>query len=101
MMSRRKATGVPSDSIRFFVQMPGAAAARRGTEKVRRAEGQEFYSISVPDHLSHQLPQLAPLVALTAAAMVTSRIRLAITVLNNDFRHPVMLAKEIGTLDLL
>jgi probable F420-dependent oxidoreductase len=33
--------------------------------------------------------------------MVTSQIRLATTVLNNDFRNPVMLAKEIATLDLL
>jgi probable F420-dependent oxidoreductase len=60
-----------------------------------------FYSLSVPDHLGPSLPQLAPLVALSAAAAVTSRLRLAVTVLDNDFRHPVMLAKEIATLDVL
>jgi probable F420-dependent oxidoreductase len=55
----------------------------------------------MPDHLGPAQPQLAPLVALGAAAAVSSRVRLAVTVLNNDFRHPTVLAKEIATLDLL
>jgi probable F420-dependent oxidoreductase len=87
--------------IRFSIQMPDATDVAAWTQKVRRAEDNGFYSVSVPDHLSPNLPQLAPLVALAAAAMVTSRVRLAITVIDNDFRHPVMLAKEVATLDLL
>lgn len=87
--------------IRFSIQMPDAPDMAAWTDKVRRAEGDGFYSVSVPDHLGPSLPQLAPLVALAAAAAVTSTIRLAVTVLDNDFRHPVMLAKEIATLDLL
>jgi alkanesulfonate monooxygenase SsuD/methylene tetrahydromethanopterin reductase-like flavin-dependent oxidoreductase (luciferase family) len=47
------------------------------------------------------MPQLAPLIALASAATVTTQLRLATTVLDNDFRHPVMLAKEIATLDLM
>jgi len=70
-------------------------------DKVRRAEDGGFYSVSIPDHLGQSLPQLAPLVTLGAAAAVSSTIRLAMTVLDNDFRHPVMLAKEVATLDLL
>src|ERR1700679_1858580 len=81
--------------------MPDATDVAAWTQKVRRAEDNGFSSVSVPDHLSPNLPQLAPLVALAAAAMVTSRVRLAITVIDNDFRHPVMLAKEVATLDLL
>jgi probable F420-dependent oxidoreductase len=88
-------------SIRFSIQLPNAASGSDWTEKVRRAEDLGFYSLSVPDHLGPSLPQLAPLVALAAAANVTSRVRLAVTVLDNDFRHPVMLAKEIATLDVL
>ncbi len=57
--------------------------------------------MSVPDHLGSSLPQLAPFVALGAAAAATTRIRLATTVIDNDFRHPVMLAKEVATLDVL
>ena len=88
-------------SIRFSIQVPGATNVAAWKDKVRRAEEQGFFSVSVPDHLSPDLPQLAPFVALAAAAMVTSRLRLAITVLNNDLRHPVMMAKEVATLDLL
>jgi probable F420-dependent oxidoreductase len=87
--------------IRFSIQIPDAPDARAWGDKARRADDLGFYSISVPDHLGPSLPQLAPLVALAAAAAVTSRLRLAVTVLDNDFRHPVMLAKEIATLDLL
>jgi alkanesulfonate monooxygenase SsuD/methylene tetrahydromethanopterin reductase-like flavin-dependent oxidoreductase (luciferase family) len=81
--------------------MPSAADLPAWTDKVRRAEDEGFYSVSIPDHLGPSLPQLAPLVALGAAAAVTTTVRLATTVLDNDFRHPVMLAKEIATLDLL
>jgi probable F420-dependent oxidoreductase len=52
----------------------------------------------MPDHLGDQL---APLPALAAAAAATTRLRLGTWVLANDFRHPVMLAKEAATLDLL
>jgi probable F420-dependent oxidoreductase len=90
-----------TSGLKFSIQMPEAPSASAWTDKVRRAEDSGFHSISVPDHLGPSLPQLAPMVALAAAAMVTSTIRLAITVLDNDFRHPVMVAKEIATLDLL
>ncbi|MGE0881144.1 MAG: TIGR03621 family F420-dependent LLM class oxidoreductase [Acidimicrobiia bacterium] len=90
--------------IRFSIQIPDAPDAATWRDKVERAEAAGFYSLSVPDHIGSiepQLAQLAPLVALGAAAMMTSKIRLAITVLDNDFRHPVMTAKEIATLDVL
>jgi probable F420-dependent oxidoreductase len=89
------------DVIRFSIQIPGAADAKAWQDKARRAEDLGFYSISVPDHLSPALPQLAPFVALAVASVVTSGVRLAITVLNNDFRHPTLVAKEVATLDLL
>jgi probable F420-dependent oxidoreductase len=87
--------------LRLSIQIPGAPDLKSWTEKVRRADDMGFYSISVPDHLGPSLPQLAPLVALASAAAVSSRLRLAITVLDNDFRHPVMVAKEVATLDRL
>ena len=88
-------------ALQFSIQMPDATDARSWIDRVRRVEDLGAYSISVPDHLGPALPQLAPLVALAAAGVATTRIRLAITVLDNDFRHPVMLAKEAATLDLL
>jgi probable F420-dependent oxidoreductase len=87
--------------LRVSIQIPTAPNLPAWVDKARRAESLGFSSISVPDHLGRSLPQLAPLVALAAAAPATTSLRLATTVLNNDFRHPVMLAKELGTLDLL
>ena len=87
--------------LRFSIQIPGAPDLATWVDKMRRAEDAGFYSVSVPDHLGPSLPQLAPMVALAAAAPMTSTIRLAVTVLDNDFRHPVMVAKEAATLDLL
>jgi alkanesulfonate monooxygenase SsuD/methylene tetrahydromethanopterin reductase-like flavin-dependent oxidoreductase (luciferase family) len=55
--------------------MPLADSASSWTDKVRRAEELGFSSISVPDHLGPSWPQLAPMVALAAAAPVTKRIR--------------------------
>ena len=63
-----------------------------------RAEELGFHSVTVPDHLDDQP---APLIALTAAAAATSTIRLLPLVLANDYRHPVVLAKELATLDVL
>src|SRR3989442_15862273 len=45
--------------------------------------------------------QLAPIPALMAAADATTRLRVGSIVFANDFRNPVMLAKEIATLDVL
>jgi probable F420-dependent oxidoreductase len=39
--------------------------------------------------------------ALVSAAGVTSRLRLGTIVLDNDFRHPAVLAKEAATVDVL
>jgi len=88
-------------AMRFSIQVPDAPDARTWLDKVRRADDLGFSSVSVPDHLGPSLPQLAPVAALAAAAAVTTNLRLAITVLDNDFRHPVMLAKEAATLDLV
>ena len=87
--------------LRFSVQIPNAPDGKAWLDKVKRAEDIGCYSVSVPDHLGASLPQLAPFVALAAAAATTTRIRLATTVIDNDFRHPVMLAKEVATLDVL
>jgi alkanesulfonate monooxygenase SsuD/methylene tetrahydromethanopterin reductase-like flavin-dependent oxidoreductase (luciferase family) len=57
------------------------------------------YSVlAVPDHFRDQL---APVPALTAAALATTRLRAGALVFSNNFRHPVVLATEAATIDLL
>ena len=50
------------------------------------------------DHFDHQL---APIAAMTAAAVATETLRVGCLVLANDYRHPVVLAKELATIDHL
>jgi len=69
----------------------------------RRAEDAGYSTFLIRDHFI-EAPfghQLAPLAALTAVAAATTRLRVGSLVLSNDYRHPVMLAKEIATLDVL
>jgi probable F420-dependent oxidoreductase len=69
----------------------------------RRAEEIGFDVFLLRDHWLEEPfgHQLAPLPALAVAAEATSRLRIGTMVLANDYRHPVVLAKEAATLDLL
>ena len=51
----------------------------------------------MPDHFQDQW---APIVGLTVAIEATERLNVGTLVFDNDYRHPVVLAKEIATLDL-
>jgi probable F420-dependent oxidoreductase len=52
----------------------------------------------MPDHFTEQL---APVPALMAAADATERLRIGAIVWDNDYKHPVVLAKELATMDVL
>lgn len=66
--------------------------------QARRAEATGYSGVAVSDHL---LAQLSPLPVLGLIAGATDRLRLGTFVLNNDLRHPAVLAAELATLDLL
>lgn len=85
-------------SIRFAVQLSEAPSGEDWTRLARRVESLGYSGISMPDHL---WAQLAPIPALAAVAVATSRPRITMAVLANDFRNPVLLAKEAATLDIL
>lgn len=84
--------------FRFGVVGISAQSRHEWREKARRAEALGFATFLIWDHLD---AQLAPLPALLAAAEATTSLRVAPLVLSNDYRHPLMLAKEAATLDLL
>src|SRR5207237_1972130 len=78
-----------------------AASARSGEEwasKARQVESLGYTTLVIPDGLNYTL---SPLPALAAAAAATRALRVGTYVLVNDFRHPVLLAKEAATLDVL
>ena len=75
------------------------ARSRTGwSDLARKVEELGFSTLFVPDHFDDQL---APVPALMAAADATTALRVGTMVLDNDFRHPVALAKEAATLDVL
>jgi probable F420-dependent oxidoreductase len=77
--------------------------ARRGSradwqDKARRIEGLGYSVLLVPDHLAAMLSTIP---AVVSAADATTSLRVGTNVLNNDLRHPVLLAREAATIDLL
>ena len=84
--------------FRFGVQTKSAANRSEWIELVRKIEDRGYSSITMPDHFDDQL---APSVALMAAADATEQLRIGALVWCNDYRHPVLFAKEAATLDLL
>ena len=85
-------------AFRFGVTVPAVAAGPAWAERARRVEQLGYSILQMPDHFREQL---APVPALTAAALATTRLRVGSLVFSNDFRHPVVLAKEAATLDVL
>jgi len=84
--------------FRFGVTAPTVLSGPAWVERARRIEQLGYSIVHVPDHFRDQL---APVPALTAAAMATTRLRVGSLVFSNDFRHPVVLAKEAATIDVL
>ena len=67
----------------------------------RSAEDLGFHSLWVIDRVFHPINIIEPLMLLTCAATVTSRIRLGTAVYLFVLRNPVLAAKTIATLDYL
>jgi probable F420-dependent oxidoreductase len=66
---------------------------------VRRADSAGFSVVTGPDHVGSRLAAVLPM--LTVAAELSPRLRISPMVLANDFRHPVVLAKDTATMDIL
>jgi probable F420-dependent oxidoreductase len=66
--------------------------------RARRAEQQGYHSLVLPDHL---LGQLSPVVTMATVAAATSTLRISAFVLNNDLRHPAVLAQDLASIDVL
>lgn len=84
--------------FRFGVTSYGASSAKVWKIKVERAEELGYSMLLVPDHF---IDQIATIPALAMAAAYTTNLRVGSIVCNNDFRHPILLAKEAATIDML
>src|SRR5215218_470649 len=84
--------------FRFGVQFHTATDGADLAARARRAEELGFSTAFFPDHFGDQL---APAPALAAVAAAAPSMRVGTLVYDNDYRHPVVLAKECATLDVL
>ena len=84
--------------FRFGVELKGPLPGLTWAQTAQRVEELGFSNLVVPDHFDEQLA-VGP--ALAAAAAATTTLRLSTFVYGNDYRHPVMVAKEVATLDVL
>ena len=84
--------------FRFGVTAPTPSGGTNWAERARRIEQLGYSMLVVPDHFRDHL---APVPALVAAALATTRLRVGSLVFSNDFRHPAVLAKEAATIDVL
>ena len=82
--------------FRFGAQLHQPLPGLTWAESVRRVEELGYSTLFVPDHFGEQL---APITAMATAAAFTERLSVGSLVFDNDYRHPVVLAKEMASID--
>ncbi len=83
--------------FRFGLQL-GDESVGELLDRARAAEVAGFDVLHTSDHIGGHW---APLTTLAAIGAATTRVRLCPLVVNNDFWHPVLLAREVAALDHL
>ena len=84
--------------IRFGFTGGHSSKREKLLDSARTVEALGYSTFGLADHL---VRPFAPLVAGQAVADATTTLRVTQTVLAQDFREPVVLAKELATLDVL
>ncbi|HZR13747.1 MAG TPA: TIGR03621 family F420-dependent LLM class oxidoreductase [Acidimicrobiia bacterium] len=84
--------------FRFGVDVQAPFDGLSWAETSREVEELGYATLFVPDHFDEGL---GPIAALAAAAAATSTLRVGTLVLDCDFRHPAVLARELATVDVL
>ena len=84
--------------FRFAVHTGGGELPEDWTGFARRAESLGYAAVYLTDHLGRGL---SPIAAMASAATATTTLRIGSYVFANDFRHPLLLAREAATLDRL
>ena len=87
--------------FRFLASLPSAPQPLSAwRDQILKAEDSGYSTIAVADHFT-QGSTIEPVVAMCAAASVTTRLRVLCTVFGNDYRHPVLVHRSMALLDVL
>jgi probable F420-dependent oxidoreductase len=85
--------------IRFATQTGGAPTAEEWFARAKRIEALGYDTLAMPDHMIGGAWAAMP--ALAALATVTTKLRFGTLVIDNDFRNPVVFAREVAVVDVL
>ena len=97
--------------FRFALQAFSTGSSKEWADTARQAEDLGYTTLFTTDHYfgpgeiasssGHRPVDVAPIAAMMAAAGVTNHLRVGCRVFCVDYHHPVVLAKELATVDLL
>lgn len=85
--------------FRFTVQAGAPPSGMDWPSFARHLESIGYAGLVMADHVVGN--GLSPLPALAAAAVATTTLRVGTLVLDNDFRNPLLLAREAATVDVI
>jgi probable F420-dependent oxidoreductase len=85
--------------FRFGVIAKNVRPGREFPDFAHHVEDLGYSGFYLPDHFVDHA--LAPFPAIMAAASATTTLRVGTLVLGNDYRHPVVVANDAATVDLL
>ncbi len=89
--------------FRFGVLAEDMSTREAWVSQAQRAEALGYSTLLIRDHFipAFEGSTFGPVAALAVAAEVTKTLHVGTLVIDNDFRHPAVLAKEVATLHLL
>jgi len=85
--------------FRFGVMVSEMSTGAELLDVARRAEALGYSTLFVPDHYVNH--PISPIPACAAIAAVTTTLHVGTLVLANDFRHPVVTARDAATIDVI
>lgn len=82
--------------LRFAVELHEPLPGRTWLDSAREVEQLGYSTVFLPDHFDEGP---GPIAACAAFAAVTRTLNVGVLVLDCDFRHPAVLARELATID--
>jgi len=84
--------------FRFATDLQEPFPGRSLADTARELEALGYSTVFVPDHFDEGL---GPITAMATAAAATTTLKVGPLVLDCDFRHPAVLARELASIDVL
>jgi alkanesulfonate monooxygenase SsuD/methylene tetrahydromethanopterin reductase-like flavin-dependent oxidoreductase (luciferase family) len=88
----------PTHPFRFATEIHGPFPGRSMADTARELEYLGYATVFGPDHFDEGL---GPITAMATVAAATTTLHVGSLVLDCDFRHPAVLARELPSIDVV